>query len=348
MTTVHPVERSAIVHLGWDAGWEETLGDLDAEGEPGRLIRVERGESDVAMAEGLVRAQSDSLRSQSQRAPVTGDWVTIVDDEDGNTTVEHVLPRRTVLVRRDPGERGEEQPLSANVDLVFLVHGVDRPFRAGKLERFLVLAWNSGATPVVILTKADLAKEGQIEELVGLIGAVGPGVDVITSSVHTAEGLDDVNRMLEGHRTGTLLGESGAGKSTLVNALLGEELQETNEVRSSDAKGRHTTITRDLLILPNGGLLIDTPGIRAVGLWDAEDALQQVFADIIEASMDCRFGDCAHDQEPGCAVVAGMESGEIDPRRVDRYREMVAELAELEARVTARERGNDKRGRRRR
>jgi len=343
VTTVHRVERSAIVHLGWDAEWEATLRESGATGEPGRLIRVERGESDVATTAGEVRAQSDSLRSQSERAPVTGDWVTIVIDEDDNTTIEQVLERRTVLVRRDPGERGEEQPLSANVDVVFLVHGVDRPFRAGKLERFLVLAWNSGATPVVILTKADLAKPGEIDDLVGLIDAVGPGVEVITASVETDEGLDEVNRLLDGHRTGTLLGESGAGKSTLVNALLGEEMQETQEVRSSDAKGRHTTITRDLLVLPNGGLLIDTPGIRAVGLWDAEDALQQVFADITAAAAECRFGDCAHGQEPGCAVVAGMESGEIDPRRVDRYRAMEAELAELEARVAARERSNNQR-----
>jgi len=241
-----------------------------------------------------------------------------------------------------------EQPLSANVDVVFLAHGFDRPFRPGKLERFLVLAWNAGATPVVVLTKSDVADGNQVDELTAVVNAVAPGVEVVVTSSEGGTGLDRVRALLSPNRSGTLLGESGAGKSTLVNALLGEELQDTQPVRSGDAKGRHTTITRDLLVLPNGGILIDTPGIRAVGLWDAQDALEQVFSDVIERSYACRFNDCSHTSEPGCAVRQAVEDGELDPRRLERYRLMSEELAEIERRLIERERAPNRRGRKRR
>lgn len=344
------MDRSELVHFGWDADWEAEFDALGDRVTPGRISRVERGECDVITDEGTVRAQSDSQRAQSSLAPVTGDWVALEETSDpgedaAGWRITHVLPRRTELVRRDPGEREEQQPLSANVDVVFLVHGFDRPFRAGKLERFLVLAWNAGATPVVVLTKSDLADTEEVDALRSLVNAVAPGVEVVVSSIETRDGLERVKALLAPNRSGTLLGESGAGKSSLVNALLDNEVQEVQEVRRSDSKGRHTTITRDLLRIPSGGLLIDTPGIRAVGLWDAEDALLQVFSDITVAAENCRFNDCAHGAEPGCAVSAAVESGEIDPRRLERYRAMAEELAESEQRVVERQRSS---GRRRR
>lgn len=274
---------------------------------------------------------------------MTGDWVTVVDDEDGSPVIESVLERRSLLARRDPGEKGEEQPLSANVDVVFLVHGFDRPFRAGKLERFLVLAWNSGATPRVLLTKADLADTDEIDELIATVAAVAPDVEVVVTSIVDGRGLDRVGEIVGPGVTGALLGESGSGKSSLVNELIGDEAQATGHVRAGDAKGRHTTITRDLLVVPGGGMLIDTPGIRAVGLWDAEDALLRVFGDITETAASCRFGDCAHGAEPGCAVRAALDDGTIDPRRFERFQAMRAELAELEERRIERERSRNRR-----
>lgn len=343
------MDRYELVNLGWDDGWAAQFDAKTHRGTAGRISRVERGECDVLIEGDQVRAQSDSQRSQSNTAPVTGDWVTVIES-DGIWAIEAVLERRTVLVRRDPGEREEQQPLSANVDVVFLVHGFDRPLRAGKLERFLVLAWNAGATPVVVLTKADLASVEDRDELLGVLGAVAPDVEVVVSSIESGEGLHRVANLIAPNRTGTLLGESGAGKSSLVNALLNSEVQETAEVRRSDAKGRHTTITRDLLVLDGGGILIDTPGIRAVGLWDAQDALERVFADILERAQACKFRDCAHDREPGCAVQSAVYDGEVDPRRLDRFRAMAGELAESEQRLVERERSSkpNRRGKRRR
>ena len=344
----HASDRFALLHLGFDDIWASLLKKSLHNGEVGRISRVERGECDVLVTNGEIRAQSDSQRAQSSIAPVTGDWVTVVHEND-NWMIETVLDRRTALVRRDPGEREVHQPLSANVDVVFLVHGFDRPFRAGKLERFLVLAWNAGATPVVVLAKADLADDAQRAELSAVVAAVAPGVEVVITSTETGEGLDRVSELLHPHLTGTMLGESGAGKSSLVNALLGSEVQETQQVRKGDAKGRHTTITRDLLILPDSGVLIDTPGIRAVGLWDAQDALERVFADILELGEGCKFRDCAHDAEPACAVREAVETGAVDHRRLDRFRIMADELAESEQRLVERERSNSgRRGKRRR
>ncbi len=307
-------------------GWSG--GPVPTDGRLGRIVRVDRGECDVIAAEGRVRVISDSQRAQDVLAPATGDWVVVVDDPELGPVIGRVLDRSNTVSRRDPSEAVVEQVLVANVDLVLIVHGLDRPLPPGRLERFLVVGWDSGAEVAVVLTKAD-RYEAEAVEVAAVVSALAPEVRVLTVGMGSGahEGLREVAALMGPGRTVALLGESGAGKSTLVNALIGEDLLETGEVRSSDSRGRHTTVSRELILRPAGGLLIDTPGIRAVGIWDAEESLARVFGDLEERASDCRFNDCAHQSEPDCAVLAEVEAGRVDVRRVVRYRDLRSELA---------------------
>ena len=317
-----------------DYGW--TGGSPPDEGRLGRIVRVDRGECDVVTVEGPVRVVSDSQRAQSETAPATGDWVLVGTDPDLGPFVERVLPRTNTLSRRDPSEEVVEQVLVANVDLVLIVHGLDRPLPPGRLERYLVLAWDSGAEVAVVLTKAGREPEAT-EEVAEMVRAVAPGVDVLTVEVgEVTRGIAGVEALLRPGLTVALLGESGAGKSTLVNVLVGEEVLPTGEVRSGDRKGRHTTVSRELVLCPTGGLLVDTPGLRSVGLWDAEEALNRVFGDLEELSTRCRFADCVHDTEPDCAVLA---DDLVAKPRLDRYLALRRELADQREREVERRRG---------
>jgi ribosome biogenesis GTPase len=314
----HPLAR-----YGWDDGWAAGY----APGEvPGRITRVDRGECDVVTEAGtgtgvdVVRAVSDSTRAQGRVAPATGDWVAVGDGPDGKAVVERVLPRRHTLVRRDPSEAAVDQVLVANVDLVAIVHGLDRPLPAGRLERLLVQAWDSGASALVVLTKADAAPA---DETAAVVRAVAGDVPIVATSRATGEGIGELRARIAPGTTGAFVGASGVGKSTLVNLLVGADLRATRAVRSRDAKGRHTTTARELVLVPGGGAVIDTPGVRAVGVWADEDTLHRVFADIEELATQCRFTDCAHDREPGCAVRDAVE-----PRRVERYRALRGEIDE--------------------
>ena len=300
---------------------------MPTDGRLGRIVRVDRGECDVIAAEGRVRVISDSQRAQDVLAPATGDWVVVVDDPELGPVIGRVLDRSNTVSRRDPSEAVVEQVLVANVDLVLIVHGLDRPLPPGRLERFLVVGWDSGAEVAVVLTKAD-RYEAEAVEVAAVVSALAPEVRVLTVGMGSGahEGLREVAALMGPGRTVALLGESGAGKSTLVNALIGEDLLETGEVRSSDSRGRHTTVSRELILRPAGGLLIDTPGIRAVGIWDAEESLARVFGDLEERAADCRFNDCAHLSEPDCAVLAEVAAGRVDVRRVIRYRALRSEL----------------------
>jgi len=306
---------------GWSGGPAPTDGRL------GRIVRVDRGECDVIAAEGRVRVISDSQRSQGVLAPATGDWVVVVDDPEMGPVIGRVLGRSNTVSRRDPSEAMVEQVLVANVDLVLIVHGLDRPLPPGRLERFLVVGWDSGAEVAVVLTKAD-RYEAEAVEVAAVVSALAPEVRVLTVGMGSGahEGLREVAALMGPGKTVALLGESGAGKSTLVNALIDDDLLKTGEVRSSDSRGRHTTVSRELILRPAGGLLIDTPGIRAVGIWDAEESLARVFGDLEERAADCRFNDCAHLSEPDCAVLAEVAAGRVDVRRVIRYRALRSEL----------------------
>jgi ribosome biogenesis GTPase / thiamine phosphate phosphatase len=294
-------------------------------------------------AAGRVRVLSDSQRAQDEIAPVTGDWVEIADEDGLGSVIVHVFERTTSVSRRDPAERDLEQVLAANADAVAVVHGLDRPLPPGRLERLLVVAHKSGAEPMVVLTKADDPVDAETE---AIVRSVARDMPVLVTSVVDGSGLDLLSAHLSPGFTLALIGASGVGKSSLVNALVGDEVLEVAEVRGSDAKGRHTTTARELVLLPGGhGLLLDTPGIRAIGLWEAENALEMVFGDLEELATGCRFGDCAHEVEPGCAIIAAVDDARVDGRRVDRYRALQQELAAQRSREEERERREQKGGR---
>ncbi|MBW8700114.1 putative ribosome biogenesis GTPase RsgA [Streptomyces sp. MBT84] len=331
---------SALSAYGWDDGWAEAFAPYGAEGlVAGRVVRVDRGQCDVVTAGGVLRADTAFVTPHDPlRVVCTGDWVA-VEPAGSPRYVRAYLPRRTAFVRSTSSKRSEGQILAANVDHAVVAVSLALELDLGRVERFLALAWESGAQPVVVLTKADLVPDvTTLSHLVQDVETTAPGVQVLAVSSQRGEGLDVLAETLSGG-TSVLLGQSGAGKSTLANALLGEEVMEVQATRDMDGKGRHTTTTRNLLALPGGGVLIDTPGLRGVGLWDAETGVGQVFSEIEDLAAKCRFQDCAHDAEPGCAVRAAVEDGELPQRRLESYRKLLREnqwiVAKTDARVRA-------------
>ncbi|MEZ5342674.1 MAG: ribosome small subunit-dependent GTPase A [Acidimicrobiales bacterium] len=278
-------------------------------------------------------ASSATVRATLDREPSTGDFVTIVDDPDDGPLLDRVAERRTLLTRRAPGRIPLPQILAANADEVLVIHGLDREFNARRIERQLVLAFESGAVPVIVLTKADLCDDP--EEQAVWFRELAPSVDVITTSARTANGLDQLRNRLSGTRTLALLGLSGIGKSSIVNALCGDNVQRVNEVREKDSRGRHTTVTRDLIVLADGGILIDTPGVREFGLWQSYDGLAAVFPQLSQA--ECRFADCDHGDEPGCGVQALLAEGLVARERFDHWMDLRAELAQQELDIEVRD-----------
>ncbi len=332
-------ERVGDLRL-WGYG-DQVAGAVDAGAQVGRVVQVDRGECDVVTAAGMVRAGSDSVRAQAEVAPVTGDWVQVTRQDDV-VLMSRVLPRRTALTRRDPAERDAEQVLAANFDTVGIVAGLDRPLPPGRFERMLVMARDSGAEIVILLTKADRAADAAGSA--STVRAVAGDVAVLTTSVRSGAGMAELKSRLGPGHTLALVGASGSGKSSLVNALAGAEVAATAAVRSSDRRGRHTTSARRLVLLPgDGGMVLDTPGVRALGLTDAQEALHRVFSDIEEHGSRCRFADCAHGAEPDCAVSAAVESGEMDHRRVERFLALRDEIEQQRIREEKRARSRGRR-----
>ncbi|MGW4753366.1 ribosome small subunit-dependent GTPase A [Streptomyces chartreusis] len=328
---------TALAPYGWDSAWADAFTPYDAQGLlPGRVVRVDRGQCDVVTADGVVRADTAFVTPHDpMRVVCTGDWVA-VEPAGSPRYVRTYLPRRTAFVRSTSSKRSEGQILAANVDHAIVAVSLAVELDLGRIERFLALAWESGAQPVVVLTKADLVPDAvTLAYLVQDVETTAPGVPVLTASATQGEGLDVLSAVVGGG-TSVLLGQSGAGKSTLANALLGEDVMEVQAERDVDGKGRHTTTTRNLLALPGGGVLIDTPGLRGVGLWDAEVGVGQVFSEIEELSARCRFHDCAHESEPGCAVRAAVNAGELSVRRLESYRKLMRENQWIVAKTDAR------------
>ncbi len=309
---------------GWDDRWrgeveafltDEAASDIDSP-RPGRVVRHDGAGLMVATEDGVIRAM---FGPTVDPAPVVGDWVVLDRVPNPRAT----LPRRSLLRRRAAGGEGE-QAMAANVDVVLIVCGLDRPVRIGRIQRTMTLANDAGAESLVVLTKADLADPTDAARAEMTVAEADPSLAVVTLSARGGWGITDLLDHI-GRRTVALIGESGAGKSTLVNTLVNAQVAATGGVREGDAKGRHTTTSRELHLLATGGVLVDTPGIREVGIFADPDAVAETFADVEELATQCRFNDCTHRSEPGCAVTAAVEAGDLAPDRLDRWRVLEAE-----------------------
>ncbi|QDQ16646.1 ribosome small subunit-dependent GTPase A [Streptomyces spectabilis] len=345
------VGAHALAAYGWDEDWEAAFAPYAERGLlPGRVIRVDRGSCDLVVTEeGVIRADTTYVTPHDPlRVICTGDWAAVDAPGGDPRYVRDYLPRRTSFVRSTSSKRSEGQILAANVDHAVIAVSLAAELDLGRVERFLALGWESGAQPVVVLTKADLVPDAaSLGHLVQDVETAAPGVPVLPVSAAQGDGVDVLAAVVSGG-TSVLLGQSGAGKSTLANALAGADVMDVRAVRDVDGKGRHTTTTRNLIPLPGGGVLIDTPGLRGVGLWDAGSGVGQVFAEIEELAGGCRFQDCAHVAEPGCAVLAALEDGTLHERRLDSYRKLLRENQRIVAKTDARVRAEMRREWRRR
>jgi ribosome biogenesis GTPase len=323
-----------IEQFGWSDALSQDFAPQAAQGRmPGRVTVQHRGLYTLATDLGEVSAQlSGHFMREAEEGgyPAVGDWVALVPrPEGGAATIHAVLPRRTAFLRKAADSVQAIQVVAANVDIAFLVASMNADFNARRLERYLASAWQSGAAPVVVLTKADLCADAAAA--VAEAEAVAIGVPVLGVSVVTGAGMDDLAAQLKPGQTGVLVGSSGVGKSTLVNALAGADLMDTGAIRENDAHGRHTTTHRELILLPSGALILDTPGMREFGLLDAGDGLDATFEDIEALALECRFRDCGHKNEPGCAVRAALESGALDAARWTGFQKLQREAAFMEA-----------------
>jgi ribosome biogenesis GTPase / thiamine phosphate phosphatase len=341
-----------LARLGWTPAHEDQFAPHAADGlEPARVAVEHRDAYLLYTARGERPAElSGRLRhavASRDELPAVGDWVAIADPEGAERAlVQAVVPRRTKFSRMAANDHGQtiEQVVAANVDVVFLVAGLDGDLNLRRLERYLTLGWESGAAPVVVLTKADLCADVEGTKLE--VESVAVGVSVHAVSNVTGEGIDALAAYFAGDRTVAALGSSGVGKSSLVNRLAGEDLMATGDVRA-DGRGRHTTTNRQLLVLPAGGLFLDTPGMRELRLWESEEGLAAAFDDVAAVAARCRFADCAHETEPDCAVRAALADGSLDPERLSSWRKLQNELRHLAVKQDVRLRAEARKERRR-
>jgi ribosome biogenesis GTPase len=336
-----------LTRLGWDEAFQQAFAPHAANDlVPARIVLEHTHIYRVATAEGEMLARvSGRLRHQAAaRAdfPGVGDWVAVAPPaHSGDARILAVLPRRSRFSRRAAGDPTEEQVVAANIDIVFLVVGLDGDFNPRRIERYLLVAMESGASPVIVLNKADVVEDA--ERLADSVRPLAAGVPVHTVSCRDPESLAVLRQYLGHGCTGALLGSSGVGKSTIVNRLVGHDLLRTQDVRESDSRGRHTSTARQLVLLPESGVLIDTPGMRELQLWDTAEGIPGAFSDVEALAAACRFRDCRHQQEPGCAVRSAIAAGDIPAERLDSYHKLQAEQAHQSRQIDQRADMDEKR-----
>ena len=302
----------------------------EQEGIIARITSVHRERFGIAgdFGESFARLKAGEYYAGEEIFPTAGDFVRIDHIENGDSRILSTLPRKTVFTRREPGPIPREQAVAANFDYVFILQSLNHDFNPKRLERYLTLGWQSGATPVILLTKADLVED--YWDYLTAVERVATGVNTHVISARTGQGLARLNGYLQPGKTVVFLGSSGVGKSSLVNALAGKEIMAVSEIREDDSKGRHTTTYRQLLMLPTGAMVIDTPGMRELGMWDISEGLADVFADVEKYLGKCRFSDCTHNAELGCAIRAAIQSGELDAVRWQSYKKLQEEAVDKE------------------
>ena len=322
-----------LTDLGWNPFFETSFEQYRSMNYSPMRISRENKEQYMAFSEygELACEVSGRLRfgaGSKADFPAVGDWVAgYVNHDEMKATVHAVLTRKSVFSRKVAGQVTDEQIVAANVDTVFIVTGLDLNFNLRRIERYLAMAWNSGAMPVIVLNKSDLCTDAESRKLE--VELVAPGVDVCTLSAAHNTGIKSLEKYIIPGKTVAFLGSSGVGKSTIINSLLGTDKQRVNEVSELGSRGRHTTTFRELIVLPGGGIVIDTPGMRELQVWGDEEGLKQVFDDIGELSLSCRFKDCSHENEPGCAILQAVEDGTLDPERLESYYKLKKEFSYL-------------------
>ena len=316
--------------LGWNPFFQEVFTPYHSQGLVPARVMAEHKDRYVLAGEagtwtGEISGRLQFTVEEPADLPKTGDWVAIFPFDKGQAIIHAVLPRKTRISRREAGKKAAEQVIATNVDLLLIVMALDANYNLRRLERYLALAWDGGARPVVLLNKSDLAAAPQVQ-LAEVKEVAGEAV-VLLLSASLGQGIGQLREYIQAGETAAVVGSSGVGKSTLINQLLGNERQATQAVRETDAKGRHTTTHRELFVLPSGGILIDTPGMRELQLWQAGAGLASAFSEIEALAVGCRFADCSHTHENGCAVVAALDTGELDAARYQAYLKLLREQA---------------------
>jgi ribosome biogenesis GTPase len=320
-----------LTDLGWNQDFEDKLKQINKQDnfQIARIAIEYKGMYKLYTEAGEVLAEITGNMRYNNQFPAVGDWVVIdLQDSKARAIIHDILPRKSKFSRKVAGDNTEEQIVAANIDTIFIVTSLNQDFNLRRLERYLTIAWNSGAKPVIVLSKADLCADAEAKK--AEVETVAFGVPIHIVSSLSGEGLDELEEYLETGYTVALLGSSGVGKSTIINQLMGSEKMEVDEIRINDGKGKHTTTHRELIVLETGGIVIDTPGMREIQLWDGNEGIKESFEDIETLAQNCKFNDCQHDSEPGCAVKEAIEQGDLTEKRLESYRKLERELLFIE------------------